>query len=128
MIDLQQATEAVKTLTKSSNFIELGVGGIFALLIIDRVLAWALKFKGKGNGKTNGLNPGYVAQVQNHMGSAIAANTKIDSIDQKTDKLCECLAVLANNEAAHTKILEKISDSQIAIATKISFDKDPNRY
>jgi hypothetical protein len=127
MIDPQQAAEAVKTLTKSSSFIELGVGGIFAILVIDRVLAWALKFK-KGNGKAeNSLNPGYVAQVQNHMGSAIAANTKIESIDRNTDELCKCMVVLANNQAQQTTILSKISDNQIRMASKISFDKDSER-
>lgn len=123
MIDFQQAVDAVKNLTKSSSFIEMGVGGIFALLIIDRVLAWALKYK-KGNGKANGLNPGYAAQVQNHMGSAIAANSKVESIDRNTDELCKCMVVLANNQAQQTMILSKISDNQIRMAAKLSFDKD----
>jgi hypothetical protein len=128
MIDPQQAVDAVKNLTRSSSFIELGVGGIFALLIIDRVLAWALKFK-KGNGKAeNSINPGYVAQVQNHMGSAIAANTKIESIDKNTDELCKCMALLASNQAQQTTILSKISDNQIRLSAKIPFDKDRDRY
>jgi hypothetical protein len=112
MIDPQQAAEAVKTLTKGTNVLEIGVGGIFALLVIDRVLAWALKFK-KGNGKTNGLNPGYVAQVQDHMADAIVANTKIESIDKNTDDLCRCMGLLASNQAQQTLILGKISDQQI---------------
>ena len=123
MIDPQQAAEAIKTMAKSSNFIELGVGGIFALLVIDRVLAWALKYKGKGNGKGEGLNPGYVAQVQNHMAGAIEANTKIERIDKNTDDLCKCMKVLANNQAQQTTILSKISDNQIRMAAKIPFDK-----
>lgn len=124
MIDPQQAVEAVKTIAKESHLAELGVGGIFAVILIDRVLAWALKFKGKGNGRNaEGLNPGYVAQVQNHMAGAIAANTKIESIDKNTDELCKCMAVLANNQAQQTTILGKISDNQIALTEKISFDK-----
>jgi hypothetical protein len=128
MIDPQQAVEAVKTIAKESHLAELGVGGIFAVILIDRVLAWALKFRGKGNGKTNGLNPGYVAQVQNHMADAIEANSRIESIDKNTDELCKCMVVLANNQAQQTTILSKISDNQIRMASKISFDKDPNRY
>lgn len=125
MIDPQQAAETVKALTKSSSIIELGVGGIFAILVIDRVLAWALKFKGKGNGRANGLNPGYVNQVQNHMANAIEANTKIESIDKNTDELCKCMALLAQNQNQGTKILEKISDSQIALTTTIALQKRP---
>jgi hypothetical protein len=124
MIDPQQAADAVKSLAKGTNVLEIGVGGIFALLVIDRVLAWALKYKGKGNGKQENLNPGYVAQVQNHMASAIEANTKIESIDKNTDELCKCMVVLANNQAAQTTILSKISDNQIRMAAKIPFDKD----
>ena len=112
MIDPQQAAEAVKTLAKDSRVVELGVGGIFAVIVIDRVLAWALKFK-RGNGKTNGLNPGYVTQVQDHMAGAIAANKSIGDIDTKTDKLCECMTLLASNQARQTTILEKISERQL---------------
>jgi len=125
MIDPQQAVDAVKTLTKSSSIIELGVGGIFALLVIDRVLAWALKYKGKGNGKSESLNPGYVAQVQSHMAEAIEANTRIEGIDKNTDELCKCMALLANNQAQQTTILEKISDGQIAMNTTIALQKKP---
>jgi hypothetical protein len=124
MIDPQQAAEAVKTLAKESHLAELGVGGIFAVILIDRVLAWALKFRGKGNGRsTNGLNPGYVAQVQNHMADAIAANTKIESIDKNTDDLCKCMVVLANNQSQQTVILGKISDHQIELGAKIGSKK-----
>jgi len=122
MIPLQEAAEAVKNVAKSSSIIQLGVGGIFAVIVIDRVLAWALKFK-RGNGKTNGLNPGYVAQVQNHMADAIAANTKIESIDKNSDELCKCMVVLANNQAQQTTILGKISDNQIDLAARIGSKK-----
>jgi hypothetical protein len=121
MIDPQQAVDAVKNLTKSSSIIELGVGGIFALLVIDRVLAWALKYKGRGNGRAeNSLNPGYVAQVQSHMADAIEANSKIERIDKNADELCKCMALLASNQAQGTKILEKISNGQIALSTTIA--------
>jgi len=123
MIPLQEAAEAAKALAKNTNILELGVGGIFAVIVIDRVLKWAKEFKGKGNGKTNGLNPGYVAQVQNHMADAIAANTKIESIDKNSDELCKCMVVLANNQAQQTTILGKISDSQIDLAARIGSKK-----
>jgi hypothetical protein len=76
-------------------------------------LVVTVRFKGKGNGKTNGLNPGYVAQVQNHMAGAILANKSIGDIDTKTDKLCECIVSLASSYQRQTEILGKISDSQI---------------
>lgn len=123
MIPIQEAAQAAKALAKDSNILQLGVGGIFAVIVIDRVLAWALKYKGKGNGKNGGLNPGYVAQVQNHMADAIAANTKIESIDKNTDELCKCMVVLANNQAAQTTILGKISDNQIDLAARIGSKK-----
>jgi hypothetical protein len=126
MIDPQQAVEAVKTLTRSSSIIELGVGGIFALLVIDRILAWTLKYKGRGNGKAeNILNPGYIAQVQSHMTGAIEANQKIERIDKNADELCKCMALLTANQAQGTKILEKISDWQIAMTTTIALQKKP---
>lgn len=124
MIDPQAAVEAVKNIAKEGHLAELGVGGIFAVILIDRVLRWAKEFKGKGNGKINGLNPGYVAQVQSHMADAIAANTKIESINKNADELCKCMALLASNQAQQTQILGKISDNQIRLSAKISFDKD----
>lgn len=118
MIDPQQAAEAVKAFTKGTDIIQLGVGGIFAVIVIDRVLSWVLKYK-KGNGGANGgLNPGYVAQVQDHLAAAILANENIKKVDEKTDKLCECMITLTANSQRQTEILGKMSDQQIRESVK----------
>ena len=119
MIDPQQAVEAAKAFTKGTDIIQLGVGGIFAVIVIDRVLSWVLKYR-KGNGGANGgVNPGYVAQVQDHLAAAILANDKINKVDEKTDKLCDCMITLTANSQRQTEILGKMSDQQIRESVKL---------
>lgn len=124
MIPPQEAAAVVKEIPGLAKAIE--TSGILLSVVIFCVLIFMIvklvvttKVKGKAEGKSNGLNPGYVAQVQNHMADAIAANTKIDSVDQKTDKLCECMVLLSNNLTTATGILGKISDSQIKVEAKL---------
>lgn len=119
MIDPQEISAVTKEIPGLAKAIE--TSGILLSVVIFCVLIFLIvklvvtvKFKGKDNGRrSEGLNPGYVAQVQGHMASAIEANSKIERIDKNADELCKCMVVLANNQAQQTAILGKISDQQI---------------
>lgn len=108
---LQAVGEVVAKASRPDTITQIGVGGIFAILIIDRVLAWALKYKNGKNGKDNpGIETAVATalghpQIQGHLYGAIKSEERIIRIDGKTDELCKCLT-------AQTTIMGQVARTQ----------------
>jgi hypothetical protein len=87
MID-PQLTE--QTTTAGLRILELSAGGIFAVILIDKVLGWTVKLKGR-NG--NGKNIPRVPCLEHR--PWIQHDLKQDNIDKNLEKLCEALPAQA---------------------------------
>jgi len=98
MIELQTTEQAASAGLK---ILELSAGGIFAVILIDKVLGWAVKLK--GNGKQTIRIPCLEHKPW------LQHDLKQENIDKNLEKLCDALPAHA---AALDKLVE-LSGEQI---------------
>lgn len=133
---LQAVGAVVEKASRPDTLTQVSVGGIFAILVIDRVLAWALKFKNGKNGKNGKDNPGIETavatvlghpQIQGHLYGAIKSEERIIRIDVKTEDLNKCLAIQTNIMAQVAKTQEDQKDILADLAKQRRWDGNERR-
>lgn len=112
---LQETQQVVSGL----KLLEISAGGIFAVILIDKVLGWALKFRGRnGNGKSSfGDREIAVLKAVYERPEFIKHNGKVDTLASEVGKLCETLESrkeiflkLLDSAVRQERLLEGIRD------------------
>jgi len=98
-------------------WLQLGVGGIFALLLIEKAFAWSLKFS-RRNSNYRGVNDEVLKNSILSAASMERLERDIERQSEEMSKQTKLLENLAATSEAQKELLVKIADNAVHIGAK----------